>query len=177
MDAVGVTPITIRLILEQESGCTDFEKIDPACQERTNTIERLIQRLFYDASFLFHCDEDMANQIKPYVGAPTVALDTADLLKEPFLDHWLNIFWGGDPTLLQIAEELLDQRDTSGLTLLGHRLEEQIAKFQLELPGLVLPGRSAYRMLQGRPHLYFGAQEKIEGNLGIAGTKGLLHAR
>jgi hypothetical protein len=32
-------------------------------------------------------------------------------------------------------------------------------------------------MLQGRPHLYFGAQEKIEGNLGIAGPKGLLHAR
>jgi hypothetical protein len=177
MDAIGVTPITIRLILEHESGCSDFARIDAESMQCSDTLEKLIHRLFYDASFLFHCDEDMANQIKPYVEAPTIALDTADVRREPTFDDWINIFWGSEPTLLQQAEQLLDQRDTAGLTLLGQRVEEQIAKFQLTLPGLVLPGCAPYRMLQGRPHLYFGAQEKIEGKLGIAGPKGLLHAR
>ena len=64
-----------------------------------------------------------------------------------------------------------------GLERLTRELESRIAQFQLEVPDLGMPGERPYNFLPGRPHLYFGAQDKIEGRLGFDSPKGLLHAR
>lgn len=175
--ATGSRAITLRLILEHESGCRRFEGLLNEPDDRTSKIEAIIDYLEYNASYLLHCDEDMVNQIKTYVGAPTIALHHTQLASNPSFDRWFEIFRGGDPQLETKVENLLAAGNAEALAILERQLEMDIAEFQLELPGLGANGAKPFHFILGRPHLYFGAQDKIEGKLGFATPKGLLHAR
>lgn len=177
IDAIGDRSITVRIILEQGSGCGDFAALLDSPDHQTSKIRHMIAQLEYDASFLFHCDEDMVNLIKSYVGAPTIALNRSDIRPDPSLERWFEIFRGGTPALAEHIEILLDRKDRNGLEMLSHEIDHKMADFQLRLPDLARSGSHPYQFLPFRPHLYFGAQEKIEGNLGIDVPKGLLHAR
>lgn len=177
--ATGSRSVTLRMVLERESGCEKFLKLldDPMEENYPVEIEKIIGLLEYGASFLLHCDEDMVNQIKSYVGAPTIAVHHTQIRADPTFDHWFDIFRGGNPTLAAAVENALATADRSSLALLGRQLEMDIAKFQLDLPDLGKPGEHPLKFLPGRQHLYFGALNKVEGNLGFNTPKGLLHAR
>lgn len=171
--------ITLRMVLELGSGCEAFSSLaDHApAPEWQSLIESIISRLEYEASFLFHCDEDLVNQTKTYVGAPTLALNHSQVATDPSFNRWFDLFRGQNPPLAVQIENLLASGSMLALKQLEIQLEQDMARFQLELPELARPETRPWQFLPGRAHLYFGAQDKIEGIREYQTPKALLHAK
>jgi hypothetical protein len=178
IDAIGASHVTLRLVLDTSSGFEEFYSLrsNPLIASDTlHQVNAVAAKLEYDSAYLFHADEDVVNQVKSYAGATTLGLDSADLVDQPDLVCWFEIF-ADSGGLREAVSDALAQGDVYQLHRAIQLSMARVHNYQLSLPGLLKPGKLPFQFLEGAPHVYFGAPEQLAGR-GHALPKPILHAK